>query len=175
MAQSSFCRRTELALIACVTAEPGSPAECRRRFDPNRLHIFRYLVDVHARGIAREPFPCLPDGTPSPLPDPFDLTGPLPNDVALLANLIAASTLDENGDCMAGTFANPEFHAPQRVSGVADLPGFNAMVSLGLSADFLGTEDFQASTTLHELGHVVDLWHGGDGRRTAPSRWPAQR
>ena len=35
------------------------------------------------------------------------------------------------------------------------------MITLGLSKNFLGTEYFQASTTLHELGHTMELWHGG--------------
>ena len=56
---------------------------------------------------------------------------------------------------------NPEFHVPTGTSGVADLPGFNSMITLGLSKNFLGTEYFQASTTLHELGHTMGLWHGG--------------
>ena len=50
---------------------------------------------------------------------------------------------------------------PIGASGVADLPGFNSMITLGLSKNFLGTEYFQASTTLHELGHTMELWHGG--------------
>ena len=149
------------ALEACVSTEPGSGGECRRRFDPNRNLLFRYLLFSHARGMPREPFPCLPPGAPSPLPDP------LVDDV-LLQSLIDASTLDEDGACTAPAIPNPEFHAPQRVSGVADLPGLNAMVSLGLSNDFLGTEFFQASTTLHEFGHLFDLWHGGDRPQYGP-------
>jgi hypothetical protein len=35
------------------------------------------------------------------------------------------------------------------------------MITLGLSKNFTGTEYFQASTTLHELGHTMELWHGG--------------
>ena len=150
-------------LQACVNAEPGSAAECRRRFDPLRNGLFRFLLYAHARGMARQPFPCLPPGVTSPLPDP-------PLDAGLLDQLEAASFLDENGLCdtAQGHVPNPEFHAPQRVSGVADLPGFNAMVSLGLSKNFVGTEFFLASTTLHEFGHTVELWHGGDSPTYGP-------
>ena len=56
---------------------------------------------------------------------------------------------------MNGLVENPAFHVPLGASGVADLPGFNSMITLGLSKNFTGTEYFQASTTLHELGHTM--------------------
>ena len=44
---------------------------------------------------------------------------------------------------------------------MAELPGHFAMVSLGLWDNAVGTENMQAQTTLHELGHNLGLWHGG--------------
>ena len=44
---------------------------------------------------------------------------------------------------------------------MSDLPGGNGMITLGLWDDFIGTQFVQASTTLHELGHSLNLWHGG--------------
>ena len=50
---------------------------------------------------------------------------------------------------------------PKSVSGVSDLPGGDGMVTLGLWENFVGTDFFLATTTMHELGHQLDLWHGG--------------
>ena len=47
------------------------------------------------------------------------------------------------------------------MSGVGELPGRFFMVTLGLWDGLVGTEFMQASTTLHELGHNLGLWHGG--------------
>jgi hypothetical protein len=54
-------------------------------------------------------------------------------------------------------------NVPSSVSGVADLPGRNLLITLGLwdTERFIGTPFVQASTTLHELGHNLNLWHGG--------------
>ncbi len=53
------------------------------------------------------------------------------------------------------------------ISGVGDLPGGDLMVTLGLwrsdvpAVDQVGTELDQAGTLMHELGHNLDLHHGG--------------
>jgi hypothetical protein len=53
------------------------------------------------------------------------------------------------------------------ISGVADLPGGDLMVTFGLwrsdipAVDQVGTELQQAGTLMHELGHNLDLHHGG--------------
>ncbi|MEP6594107.1 MAG: hypothetical protein ABJC51_10465, partial [Acidobacteriota bacterium] len=57
--------------------------------------------------------------------------------------------------------SSPDFHVPKSSSGVSTLPGSNVMVTLGLWDNFVGTPFAQASTTMHELGHNFDLWHGG--------------
>lgn len=56
---------------------------------------------------------------------------------------------------------NPDFHVPKSASGISDLPGGGGMVTLGLWENFVGTEFMNASTTMHELGHQFELWHGG--------------
>src|SRR5690606_21959423 len=58
---------------------------------------------------------------------------------------------------------NPLFHTPSSASGIGDLPGGNVLVTLGLwdTEKFVGSPFVQASTFFHELGHNVNLWHGG--------------
>ena len=113
----------------------------RRRFDRERQQFFHYLLYAHARGKAKSPLPCLDlQGNPTG----YDLTQPV----------------------KACTRANPLFHVPSSASGIGDLPGNAALITLGLWDDFTGTPFVQASTTLHELGHNLNLWHGG-----APALW----
>ena len=47
-------------------------------------------------------------------------------------------------------------------SGEAESPGNDLMISLGNFADDQGTPDQHAATLMHELGHNLDLGHGGD-------------
>jgi Legume lectin domain/MBG domain/YDG domain len=73
---------------------------------------------------------------------------------ALFGHAIAATTPLSNP--LAGS-----------ISGVGDLPGGDLIVTLGLwrsdtpSVDQVGTELEQAGTLMHELGHNLDLKHGG--------------
>src|SRR5262245_59750595 len=55
-----------------------------------------------------------------------------------------------------------DFHVPRGSSGTADLPGGDAMVSLGFWDNFVASEFMQAATTMHELGHNFWRRHGGD-------------
>ena len=107
---------------------------CRRRFDFSRKDMFHYGLYGHATGIPKSPFPCL-----------------TATNVPTAAN--SAGMCDVN--------PNPEFTIPSSVSGGGDLPGGDFIVTLGFWDDFVGTEFFLASTTLHELGHNLDRWHGG--------------
>lgn len=56
---------------------------------------------------------------------------------------------------------------PSSVSGIADRPGGDLMVTLGLwrtdvpTTDMVGTDLIQAGTLMHELGHNLDLSHYG--------------
>ena len=77
---------------------------------------------------------------------------------ALFAHAIAASTY-------LSALSNPP--AAGSISGVADLPGGDLMVTLGLWRstnplyDQVGTTLEQAGTLMHELGHNLDLGHSG--------------
>jgi hypothetical protein len=127
---------TEADIVAgaCVVNGPSYP--CRRRFDLNRHGIFHLGTYVHARGVPKSNFACvLPDGT--------------------------EVNAQSSGNCAQGSAPNPAYYVPKSVSGVAELPGKFYMVSLGLWDNFLASPDMQANTTLHELGHNLDLWHGG--------------
>jgi hypothetical protein len=55
---------------------------------------------------------------------------------------------------------NKNHHVPTSASGIAD-PGGNAMVTLGMWDEFVGTPFVRASTIFHELGHNLGLFHGG--------------
>ena len=105
----------------------------RQRFDPARKDLFRYLLNVHTRGKSRSLFPCLINGVEGP----YDIDGT---------------------DC---TVDNPEFHVPTSSSGVAELPGSMALVAMGFWDELVGKPFVRASTIFHELGHTLDLWHGG--------------
>ena len=60
-------------------------------------------------------------------------------------------------------FVALDYHVPTGSGGVGDLPGGNFMVTLGLwdALTGVGTVYSQAATTFHELGHNLNLWHGG--------------
>ena len=111
----------------------------RRRFDRDRFGLFHYVLYAHARGTPKSDLPCLIGGVAGP----YDAGG--------------------GTSC---TTNNPDFHVPTSRSGVADLPGGNLMVTLGLWDDFVGRPYVRASTTFHELGHNLNLWHGG-----LPAAW----
>jgi hypothetical protein len=110
----------------------------RRRFDRVRKDYFHYALYGHARGKPKSNLPCLDSSVP-PTPTAY---GP-------------------DGTCSAPLTNNPDYHVPLSVSGVADLPGGNVLITLGLWDNFIGTPFVRASTTLHELGHNLNLWHGG--------------
>jgi hypothetical protein len=61
--------------------------------------------------------------------------------------------------------ASADFHVPRTNAGIADFPGGDVMVTLGAFADVdgrpVGTPFMQASTLMHELGHNLELRHGG--------------
>ncbi len=72
--------------------------------------------------------------------------------------------------------SNPRFHVPTSTSGISELPGGSHMVSLGLwdTDKFVASKSMQASTFFHELGHGLNLWHGGKaaifGNATTPTQ-----
>ena len=107
-------------------------------FDAIRDDLFHWVFYTHARGKPKSGFPCL-NAQAQPAP--------------------AAS----NGTCAVGP--NPDFHVPSGASGVAQLPGNKAMIPVGLwdRTNHVGSPELVGSTTLHELGHNGELWHGGQG------------
>ena len=108
-------------------------------FDAVRDDLFHWVFYTHARGKPKSELPCL-NAQAQPVP--------------------AAS----NGTCAVGP--NPDFHVPSGSSGVAQLPGNKAMISVGLwdTTNHVGSAELVASTTLHELGHNGELWHGDEAR-----------
>jgi len=130
-AQQAYCQTNPHGTIDGLACD-------RRRFDRIRSSLFHYALYAHARARPVSPFPCLAPGTP-PTPAEYDATG----------------------QCGTPLVDNPDYHVPKSISGTADLPGGNLMITLGLWENFVGTPYVQASTTLHELGHNLDLWHGG--------------
>jgi hypothetical protein len=130
----------------CLTNPTGTVdgiACGRRRFDRIRSEFFHYALYAHARAKPKSTFPCL-DATNHP------------------AEYVG-------GACASPLADNPDFKVPKSISGSADLPGGNLLITLGLWDNFTGTPFVQASTTLHELGHNLNLGHGG----FAPSRGSA--
>jgi hypothetical protein len=128
----------ELATLAQFATGSPEDGKLRRRFDRIRQDYFHYALYAHARGKAKSPLPCL------------DVNG-TPRDYDSATSRVCAVA------------KNPQFHVPTSASGVADLPGGNILVTLGLwdTEFFVGSPFVQASTTLHEIGHNLGLWHGG--------------
>ena len=56
---------------------------------------------------------------------------------------------------------NPQFHVPSGSRGLADLPGRNMLLTLGLWDEFVGRPFARAGAAFHELGHNMYLWHSG--------------
>ena len=128
----------ELDFTDPTVASAWEAGSQRRRFDRARFGLFHYLLYAHARGTPRSQ-PCLSFGEPAP----YDAN-----------NGTSCTTVNPNFDPL-------KYHVPTTAGGVADLPGGNAMVTLGLWDEFVGRPFVRASTTFHELGHNLNLWHGG--------------
>jgi len=138
----------ELETTADVTAwENGTGASTthRRRFDPLRAPFVRYALYAHARGKPKL-LPCLKNGVPTTYPDGTSVCAPY------AANPEWTDPLNDQRD----------YHVPTSSSGVADLPGNNLLITLGLwdAVSGVGTPFGVAATTFHELGHNLNLWHG---------------
>lgn len=133
----------------------------RRRFDPERRGLFKYLLYAHSRGNPKS-LPCLIDGVPMPYLDQgIDTDGSGPDTDTPNCAGMDNPDFDANG-----------YHVPTSASGVADLPGANLMVTLGFWDEYVGRPFVRASTTFHELGHTVGLLHGGpETELTAGGSW----
>jgi Bacterial Ig domain len=118
----------------------GPHTDHRRRFDPERRPFFHYILYAHARGKPKS-LPCLINGLPAPY-----VSGTSCSPYPLNPNFVAL-----------------DYHVPSSSSGIAHLPGGGVLVTLGLWDKTLGvgTTFSQTATTFHELGHNLNLWHGG--------------
>ena len=132
---------SEVTTLAEVQAGAPEEGELRRRFDRNRQPYIRYAIFAHARGRALSALPCL-QGT---------------------GELTQETGYDPANPGVCAQQSNPRFHVPTSTSGVAELPGGSHLVSLGLwdTDKFVASKYMQASTFFHELGHGLNLWHGG--------------
>ena len=106
----------------------------RLRFDRERRPYFHYGLNAHTRGYPSSPLPCLVNGQPADY---------LPNSTT------------------CGQADNPQFHVPSGSRGLADLPGRNMLLTLGLWDEFVGRPFSRAGALFHELGHNMYLWHSG--------------
>ena len=118
----------------------------RRRFDALRAPFVRYGLYAHARGTPKL-LPCLKDGIPTTYPGGTSSCGPYADNPAW------TDPLNDQRD----------YFVPTGSSGIGELPGGNFMVTLGLwdALTGRGTTYSQGATTFHELGHNLNLWHGG--------------
>jgi Bacterial Ig domain len=117
----------------------------RRRFDSSRRQFVHYVLYAHAQGRSKS-LPCVLNGDPVVNGHPADYD-------------VGGTSCSTNNP-----FFQPlDYHVPSSSSGVSDLPGNGALVTLGLWDKVFGTGTTfgQASTTMHELGHNLELSHGG--------------
>jgi hypothetical protein len=119
---------------------PSPQSEHRLRFDRERRPYFHYALSAHTRGTPSSPLPCLVAGQPANYP--------------------------ASGACVVGADPtkdgpNPQFHVPSGSRGLADLPGRNVLLSLGLWDEFVGRPFAREGANFHELGHNANLWHSG--------------
>jgi uncharacterized protein YjbI with pentapeptide repeats len=126
----------ELTAAQANACDDSGVNTCRQRFDVNRQGLFHFVMYVHTRALSRSAYPCLDTSVP-PKPVPF------------------------NDQSACDVAPNPEYYIPRSVSGVGELPGRYVMVSLGQWDNFVGSDYMQAATTVHELGHNLNLGHGG--------------
>ncbi len=94
-------------------------------------------------------------GTPQQRSKPDDWT-----------NIKAAKALVYRYCIFANKFVSPHVHP--KTSGLAELPGNDFMVTLGAWSTAGDDPNQQAATFMHELGHTLNLRHGGDQYDPAP-------
>ena len=155
------------------------------RFDRNRKDIFHYALFAHALGLAKwrtndrsltsivvaggmatattQVAHGLVAGaaiTVLGAPAASGLTG------AYTVSAVTDTTFTFPTTATPGAYANWGLAVsngiPRSNSGVSDVGGGDFLITLGLWDNSIGSEFMQASTFFHELGHNLDLGHGGD-------------
>ena len=116
-------------------ADIGPGGACERVFGRSRKDMFRYVFSAHALGVPKDH--CL---VTDPNDPNFGLSDPV---------------------CQMGD----SFHEPNTFTGVGDFGGGDAMMTmcgfLNALGQPVGTDNQQAGTLMHELGHTMLLRHGG--------------
>jgi hypothetical protein len=140
-----------------VLCEPNPsanpPLTCNFSSQSQEYSVLSWKTGFSAIKNGDSSFPS-PPGPLSGLPQLFPTNRKDSFHYALFAHAIAATT----------PLSAPEAGS---ISGVADLPGGDLMVTLGLwrsdvsAVDQVGTVLEQAGTLMHELGHNLHLHHGG--------------
>jgi hypothetical protein len=158
-------------------------------FDHSRKDIFHYALFAHTLGLPRWRIydqsltNIVVSGGIATLTTqiPHELTGSIKISVVgapdssspatslngtYTATIGSSNTLTFSTAAASGTYRNwglaVSDGSPRSNSGVSDVGGGDLMVTLGRWDDFTATPFIQASTLFHEIGHNLDLGHGGD-------------
>ena len=151
--------QTGAEVTTLTEVQAGTPQEggLPHHFDRNRQPYIHYQIFAHARGRALSAFPCL-QGTGEQTQETGSRIRTTPGSVP------------PSIEATRGFMCRRARQASQ------NFPGGSHMVSLGLwdTDKFVASKLLQASTFFHQLGHGLNLWHGGKaaifGNATTPTQ-----
>ena len=156
------------------------------QFDHNRRNIFHYALFAHTLGLPKWRIndktltgiavsggtatvtTASPHGVSTPTVTITVLRASASSGLngSYTASVTSPTTLSFATTASAGTYQNWGLAVsngiPRSNSGVSDVGGGDLMITLGRWDNFKGTDFMNASTFHHELGHNLDLGHGGD-------------
>ena len=118
-----------------------NPESCRRRFDRNRKDLFHDLLFAHATGIPKSSLPVLEAATTT-------------YGLGSWHNLWCVRRATRR-------IPNSTFHRAFRARAICRAATPWSRSAYGTALKFVASKFFQASTAMHELGHTMDLRHGG--------------